>query len=240
MPRWNASSPSLNSELSPSDVPVAAGPHGAFDFPQLGRAGAPGGQPARLHLLDAPELEQHEDVVQVGWFEEPAPPSRPDHALAIGHVKAAALLGADPAARREDLDRVTDNRAAGAQAQGQVLLRGQPVAGTQGELADQLKDLPGHHLVAGPVGAGRSPFRGVAGGCFPATACQGRTVHVPAYPVLPRHPTAARSERLWSAVIVAWQSEADAIDTTYLTAQNGYKQGISRHNPQADSPEGPR
>jgi hypothetical protein len=130
-------------------------------------------------------------VVQVGGFEERAPPSRPDHAHPIGDVKATALLGADPAARREDLDRVPDNGAAGAQAQGQVLLRGQPVPGTHGKFADQFKDLPGHHLVAGPVDTGRSSFRGVAGGCFLAAACQRGTVHVPAYPVLPRHPAAA-------------------------------------------------
>src|SRR5579859_735825 len=131
-------------------VPLPAGLHGALDVAQLGRARAPRGKPARVHLLDAPELEQHEDVVQVGWLEGAAPPPRPDRGLAVGDVKTAALLRADPAARREDLDRVPDHGAAGAEAHGEILLRGQPVSWAHGELADQLKYLSGRHLVAWP------------------------------------------------------------------------------------------
>ena len=88
---------------------------------------------------------------------------RPEHALAVRDVQAAALLGADPADRREDLDRLAHHGAAGAQPGGQVLLGGHPVAGMQRELADQLQDLLGHQLVAGPVGAGCA--RGRRAGC---------------------------------------------------------------------------
>src|SRR5207237_2834741 len=135
-----------------------------------------------------------EDVVEVGGHEEPAPLPSPEHALVVGDVQAASLLGADPAGRREDLDRVADHGTAGAQPGGQFLLGGHPVAGTQEELADQLQDLLGHQLVTRPVGAGaagpgvvrrRRRLRSVAD--------QGNTVHNSYLPSSPGTRTAAPS-----------------------------------------------
>jgi hypothetical protein len=99
-----------------ADVTVAAGLDRGLDHAQLRRAGAVDGQPAGVHLLDAPELEEHEYMVEVGGHEESAPPAGPEHAFAVRHLQAAALLGADAAGRRENLHRVADHRAAGAQA----------------------------------------------------------------------------------------------------------------------------
>src|SRR5690348_16326356 len=86
-------------------VTLTAGLYSGLDQPQLSWAGAAGGQPAGLGLLDPPELEQHEYVVQVGRHEEAAPPSCPEHALAVRDVQAPALLRPDPAGRRENLGR---------------------------------------------------------------------------------------------------------------------------------------
>ena len=53
--------------------------------------------------------------------------------------------------RREDLDGFPHDRPAGAQPRGQVVLGGHPVTRPQPQLGDELEDLLGHELVAGPV-----------------------------------------------------------------------------------------
>ncbi len=139
--------------FAPGLEALAAQGGGFLDGPQLGRGGAAGGQSAGLHLLRLAELEQHVDVVEVGRKEEGPPAPGAEHPLVVGHVQPAALLGAHPAQRGEDLHRLAHHGAAGAQPPGQLVLGRHAVARTQAELDDQFQHLLGRHLVARPVSA---------------------------------------------------------------------------------------
>ena len=75
----------------------------------------------------------------------------PEHALPASDVRTTALLRADAADRREDLDRLAHHCSAGAEPCGQLLLCRHPIARSQRELADQLQDLLSRQLIAGPV-----------------------------------------------------------------------------------------
>jgi hypothetical protein len=79
-----------------ASIAVAAGLDRRLDDPQLGWAGALGGEHARLGFLNAPELEQHEDVIEVGRDEDadgPAARFQPDPAdAAVGRPRQEAVL----------------------------------------------------------------------------------------------------------------------------------------------------
>ena len=148
--------------------------HRGLDDTQLGRAGPGRGEQARLGLLDPPEFEEHEDVVQVGGEEEAAEPGRPEHALPVRDIQAASLLRANPAGRGEDLDRLPDDGAAGAEPGRELVLGGEAVTRGERELGDQLQDLIGHDLIARPVTA-RSAAPGISGRSRSGRGCRGGT-----------------------------------------------------------------
>jgi Domain of unknown function (DUF5134) len=148
--RWNSSSPLLNCAICPVDVSLPA-QVGCLDSAEFGGCRTGRGEAARLGLLDAAELEEHIDMIEIRRQEESFPASRAEHPLVVGDIEPSALLSSDTPQRRKDLDRLAHDRPARAQLRGELVLRGHPVAGLEPRPRDQFQDLLGHPLVTRPV-----------------------------------------------------------------------------------------
>jgi hypothetical protein len=103
--------PAVEQRRFAGQVSLAAGFRRRLDRPQLAGGGPGRRQPAGGRLLDAAELEQHVDVLEVRRQEQAAPVRRAEHPFVVGDVQAPPLLDAHPADRGEDLHRLADHGA---------------------------------------------------------------------------------------------------------------------------------
>ena len=130
-------------------VALAAGFGGGLDGTQFRRRRAGRGEPARGRFLHPAELEEREQVVEVGGQEETTPPRGSEQALVVGDIEAPALLRPHPAEGREDFHRLPHDGAAGTEPGGELVFRRHPVVRPKPELRYELEDLLRNDLYPG-------------------------------------------------------------------------------------------